>query len=131
MALYDELTNLYDQDLHNIDQDAPNMKVFNFLNRNKESIENIEKEYLDCIKEVDKRTKLKLSQEQAKVLENVFNWALNLLEEETKKNYIIFQNVDGVFEKFDFEKESKKIEELFDFFRESIEIEKESKTHKN
>ena len=58
MALYDELTNLYDQDLHNIDQDAPNMKVFNFLQRNKENIEDIEKEYLDCIKETDKRTKL-------------------------------------------------------------------------
>lgn len=117
MALYDELTNLYDQDLHNIDQDVPNMKVFNFLQRNKENIEDIEKEYLDCIKDTDKRTKLKLTKEQVRVLENAFNWALNLLEEETKKNYIVIQNKDGVFEKFDFETESKKLEELFDFFQ--------------
>lgn len=68
--------------------------------------------------------KIKLTMEQIKTLENVFNWALNLIEEESQKEYVLFVNKDGLFEKFDTEKETQKINDLFDFFRDHIEIDK-------
>lgn len=71
---------------------------------------------------MDKENKLILTKPQAHTLENVFNWALNLLEEETKKNYIVIQAKDGLFEKFDFETESKKIVELFEYLKKHSEV---------
>ncbi|MBR4004174.1 MAG: hypothetical protein IKI95_09060 [Clostridia bacterium] len=68
--------------------------------------------------------KIKLTMEQIKTLENVFNWALNLIEEESQKEYVLFVSKDGLFEKFDTEKETQKINDLFDFFRDHIEIDK-------
>lgn len=123
--LYDELTNLYDQDLYNIDQDAPNMKVFNFLNRNKESINNIEKDYLECIENTKNSAKVKFTPNQVKVLENTFSWAINLLEEESKKHYTIFVDDNGKFKEFNFKAEKKKIIELFNFLKNNSEIIKE------
>lgn len=53
--LFSELTNLYDQDLANIDADAPNEKVINFLFRNKIMIEELEKAYMTSIEEAAKK----------------------------------------------------------------------------
>ena len=66
--------------------------------------------------------KIELTKKQIKTLEDVFNWAINLIEEESKKAYLLFMNENGRFEKFDVEKKVQEITDLFDYFREKISV---------
>lgn len=68
---------------------------------------------------------MKLTKNQAKTFEEVFNWAINLIEEEDKKGCIIVENENGQFEKFDVEKKVQEITDLFNYFKDRIEVVKE------
>lgn len=68
---------------------------------------------------------MELTKEQIKTLENVFNWALNLLEEELKENVLFRQNEKGEFEEVKLKDEEKKIVDLFQIMKKEIKIKKD------
>ena len=65
---------------------------------------------------------MELTKEQAQTLEDVFNWAINLLEEENKKGCIIVENNNGEFERFDVKKKVQEITDLFNYFKDKIKV---------
>lgn len=71
---------------------------------------------------------MELTKEQIKTLENVFNWALNLLEEELKENVLFRQNEKGEFEEVKLKDEEKKIVDLFQIMKKEIKIKKDGGT---
>lgn len=68
---------------------------------------------------------MELTKEQIKTLENVFNWALNLLEEKLKESVLFRQNEKGEFEKVELKDEEKKIVDLFETMKKEIKIKKD------
>lgn len=66
--------------------------------------------------------KIELTKKQVETLEDVFNWAVNLIEETSKENCMFVQNEDGQFEKFDVEKKVQEITDLFNYFRDNIKV---------
>lgn len=68
---------------------------------------------------------MELTKEQIKTLENVFNWALNLLEEKLKESVLFRQNEKGEFEKVELKDEEKKIVDLFEAMKKEIKIKKD------
>lgn len=65
---------------------------------------------------------MRLTRKQALTLEQVFNWAINLLEEESTKGAVIVSD-GGEFKRFDFGNKMQEIEDLFNYFKENIELE--------
>ena len=60
---------------------------------------------------------VKITKKQLKLLNDVFSWALNALEEGTKECAIFEQNENGEMERLDVEKKTNEIYELAGFLQ--------------
>lgn len=65
---------------------------------------------------------MELTKEQVETLEDVFNWAVNFIEETGKDNCLFVLNESGLFERFDVDKKIKKIGELAEYIKNNIKI---------
>ena len=68
---------------------------------------------------------MKLTQEQLELLNDVFSYALNALEETAQEGIMFVQNEKGEFEKFDVENKTEDIMKLAEYMQENFEIVKE------
>jgi lysyl-tRNA synthetase class I len=69
--------------------------------------------------------KIKLTKQEMKTLENVFNYAISYLEEQAGQGVMFTIKEDGTAEKFDTDKEYKNIESLFNLINDNLELKEE------
>ena len=70
---------------------------------------------------------MELTKKQIKTLEDVFNYAVNALDEADTEGYLLQMDENGCFEKFDKDKKQEDIFNLWEYMKKQITIKEELK----
>jgi hypothetical protein len=65
---------------------------------------------------------VKITKKQISLLNDVFNWALNLLEDATKDSCIFEPDENGEYQQLDVEKKTNEIYELAEYLQSNFDI---------